>query len=71
MIRMLVRDDDGVQILGAAVQAREAALDFLAGESAIEQHARRGRAARRLDEQCIALAAAAETGESHNELIID
>jgi len=59
MIRMLVSDDDTVDLLGPDLQARQPAFGLPHAESAIDHHAGLRRSAGGSDQQGIALAAAA------------
>ncbi len=65
MVAMLVRDENGVEGRRRAAQAFKPAHGLADAESAIEQDTRARRSIGGFDEQRIALAAAAETGESH------
>src|SRR5471032_297765 len=65
VIRVLMRDKNCVDLVCPHVEPRQAPLDFLRGETAIQQHACGRRATDRLDQQRVAFAAAAETGKTH------
>ncbi|MDR8822679.1 hypothetical protein FEQ05_06424 [Burkholderia pseudomultivorans] len=65
VVAVFMRDQDRIEIADAEIQAAEPTLDLLRGKTAVEQHARGGRAARGLDDQRVALAAASEAREAH------
>jgi hypothetical protein len=60
-----VGDEDGVKGIGGETGPREPPLDFLCGETAVQQHARCARTAACFYDQRIALTAAAEARKAH------